>query len=257
MTDRDPGRIYMRATPDLDASSFSLRVEVVLPGIAGDSPAFRDAVELFVAAANAGAFGGQRFPSTHSAARVTAWPQTAGATVNLACRELERGAVRVLANLLRRSLGDAAAPVRAIIASGPDDRLATASTVGVDALPYPLAPEQTPFDVDIESPERSLDPLHLRLTFADDLSQEDFDSAGEHLRLWIELVGRGAYLDPDAEPAGVPDASEAEIYLLSSAQIEATLYGFAADDEAFDGLIGFLMRVGPALSSRLLSVQAW
>lgn len=257
MPSRDTARILMRATPHLDASTFSLRVELALPGVAGNSPAFTEAIGLYVAGVNAGVFGGQRFDPARSAAAVTAWRPTDEATVDIACQGVERGAVRVLANLLRRSLAQQPASVRVLLASGADDRLAATSAIGVDTLAYPLAPQDTPFAVDILSPERSLDPLHVRLGFADALSERELDLAAEELRIWIELVRRGAYLDPAADLAGLPAADEVEIYQLSSSQVEAVLYGFGARDEAFDGLIGLLMRLGPKLGAGLESVQAW
>lgn len=249
-------RLLARAIPDLNASRFLLRVEVTLPGVAGDSPAFKDPVELFVAAANAGLLGGQRFPPEQSAAVVTAWSSAEGAAVEIDCRAVDGGAVRVLANLLRRSLGGPGASLHAIVVSGPDGQ-ATSPAVRVDVLPYPQAQAQLPFEVDIQAPERTLDPVNIRLTFDGALTDAQFDAVGNWLRFWIAMVGNGAYLEPNAELADLPDVDQAEIYLLSPAQVEAVAYGFAADDAAFDGLIGLLTRASLASGSRLTLMEVW
>jgi len=254
MTEHNPGRIRMRAIPDLHARAFALRVELPPQDPAADPLRVDACIDLFVAAANAGLCCGDRFLPEHSAAAVTGSWAADGTGAEIACRDLDGGAVRLLANLLRKSLGKAGSSVQAVVVSGPDAGLPATS---VDALPYPATLSEARFDIDLVLPEKSLVPISTRMAFAGPLADAEFDLIGSRLRFWKELVGSGAYLEPDAEPSDLPDVDEIEIYLLSPSQLEATVYGFAAADAAFDGLVNMLARTDLALASKLVSVAIW
>lgn len=256
MTEHDPGRIRMRAIPDLHASAFSLRVELPPQGLAADPLRVDACIDLFVAAANAGLCSGDRFLPEHSAAAVTGSWAADGTGAEIACRDLDGGAVRLLANLLRKSLGKAGSPVQAVVMNGPGGPAGPPAT-SVDALPYPAALSEASFDLDIALPDKSLAPISTRMTFAGSLPDVEFDLIGSRLSFWKELVGKGAYLEPDAEPSDLPDVDEIEIYLLSPSQLEVAVYGFAAADAAFDGLVNMLARTDMALTSKLISVEIW
>jgi hypothetical protein len=255
MTERAHSRVRMRAVPELEANAFSLRVEM-LPGrvAAGDERRIDECVEWFVFAVNAGICAGHRFEPRRSGAVVVESSAPDGSGTDIACHDVDAGAARLLANLVRMALGEREAPMPVLMTSGRDGRAGLAM---VDELPYPAGTAQAPFELGISLPGKSLEPVTLRLEFAAPPSEAEIELLTSRVLFWKDLVGRGAYFEPESDPDDRPDVDEVEIYWLSPYQFEATVYGCVAADAAFDGFVNMLARTDDELGAKLSMVEIW
>lgn len=248
--------IQLRAEPGFRTDAFALRVERLAHGLADDPKRLAEVVEHFVSAANAGMCSGERFSAEASMAQANTLTPADGAMVEIGCRQLDPGALRLLANLLRKAMGPPGASVPAIVVEGPAE-LPSLPGLFVEALAYPAQPRSLAFEVDLVLPEESLTPLTIRLSFSAPLSDADFALLEQRMALWRAMVAGGAYAHPDAEASDLPDMDGMEVYLLSAWQVEVAVYGFVAADAAFDGLVGLLAHTAAALTARLVSLEVW
>jgi len=257
MTDGAHSRIRLRAIPDLEAKTFSLRVEPLPGRVTADEERLIDAcIDLFVAAVNAGLCAGHRFDPWRSGAAVAASSAPDGTGADIACHDLDAGAARLLANLIRKALDERASPMQVLVTGNRSGQAGWLAIV-VDELPYPAVLSTAPFEIDIALPEESLEPVSMRLEFASPLSQAEIELLWPRVLFWKELVGAGAYFEPQSDPDERPDVDEIEIYQLSLSQVEVTVYGSVAADAAFDGFVNMLARTQAELGSTLLSVKIW
>lgn len=249
-------RVRLRATPDLDAGVFSLAVEVQ-PGLSTiEYQLVASRVELLVSAVNAGLGSGNRFSPWLSGAALVEPIGPQVSCIHVICREVDKGAVRLLANLISRTIEESG-PLVHVVVSGERGGPLDSVPIAVETVPYPSVYAPSLFDVEIDLPNKSRVPISIRIEFATPLLESEVDLLWSRLELWEELVGKGGYLQSDSETSELPDLSEMEIYLLLPSEVEVTVYGFVAAEAAFDGLVNMLLRTQKELITELLSVQIW
>jgi hypothetical protein len=195
---------------------------------AGEPP---DPVSIFVAAGRLHMFASaaaEPWESTVELSSRASGPATGDVTYRVRLRNVHRGALRVLANLLIARLPEL---VRMETAKAPGDVLA--SRLDVTSLEYPLAAGKAPFAVDYEEPARGSRDRSLQIELARPPEHDELETLYSGLATWSQLLLFGGYpyenLDPWQSSAG-PDPA----FLVDPRTIEQAFPDlFLCDDDCY------------------------
>lgn len=240
-------------------SEFSCVVQPLLRLLFDEAGKVFNKIRLFVDGANAGMYSGERFSPLLSEAVIVdrqgfiAKEQEA---FEIRCRQINWGAIRILINLLSRMLNEYGPQIE-INVLGKQGKDYTLSPIIMEEIPYPGVFSSIPFDLEMSYPNRSLDPVSVRIEFARALIGTEVDMIWSALQLWGEVVREGGYSQMVAEEGALPDLSEMEVYMLSPSHVELTVYGFYGSDAAFDGLVSMLSRSDNELKNHISSIRIW
>lgn len=221
----------------------------------GELAQHRALVQCFVDAVRAGMFCTTGHKPSSCLAELTVSDAGQHVPIQLTAENLDPAAVNVLIAMLKSF---AAAPGRRFTAA---ERIATETAPDLGdrsaATPrYPPLHEGLPYEVDVELPDESLEPVTLRLHFAAPLTDARYAAIGALVSLWVDLIERKAFSAHLVDDASEFALLNHETYLLAPDQVETVVYGLDADPAAFDALMNALSKAAPD-APRLVRLELW
>jgi hypothetical protein len=214
---RQPARLQIRASHDR------------LAHMAEDLP---DVVERWVRAVELGVLGSGEGAAPAVAELVEQSDDGPDRNWVLRVDKLQWSALTVLVNMLRARYDNVYVASR----SGLVDR---AARLAFEALGFPRALDDLPFQVDKEEPTRASKNRGVLLSLRSPPDDSLADEMIAALDLWAELIVCGGYAEPGSEPAkslAVPDWA----VLYDEVSVSQSFSeGFFADEAAFDAVLDY------------------
>lgn len=229
------GDVTLRETDERDAAA---------PAAGGDDPSAEpipDPVALFVTAARLHMFPAPSVDPWDSDAELVARradPALVEVTQRVRLRNVHRGALRVLANLLIARLPEM---VRIETATAPPGH--DTSLLDLTKLDYPAAPGQLPFRIDRQELLRSSRDRLVQIVFERPPEDEALGAVYAGLDAWSQLPLFGGYPDEGTDP-WQSSAGPSPAFLLDPYTVEQAFPDlFLCDDDCFACVVNWAICV--------------
>jgi len=201
--------------------------------------ALPDPVQAFIGAARLGMFTDSSRPPWQSGAELLDTEvelAKSQQTWRVGLRNIDRGAFRVLTNILRARLLDSIAvkTISPAVTPGP-----VSAPIDLQGLAYPGPHKPTPFVLDYEMPDRMSQNRYLQLNFACEPDNSVAETVFGGLDTWAWLMMLGGYPGDNMHPsqsAAVPEPA----FLLDPRTIEHAFPDlFLCDDDCYAAVINY------------------